>query len=291
MLMVAGDLTQPQLQALAEKYFGRWTGEAARSVPPKTEANLTRHIVIVDKPGSPQSTLRMGHVGLERRHPDHVPAAVMNEILGGLFSSRINLNLREVHGYTYGAGSRFSFRRGKGPFLISTMVRTDATAAAVKEVFSEIDKMRSTLPSAEELNTTIDNGATHSQIEFLAHAAGQLNDVRYRESVLRGVDYLLKAQYASGGWPQFFPDTSGYRKYITFNDGAMIGVYAPDRPGFPWGFVLPLCAAASYAAWSSCKTSANCAKSSARTSSTMPRAVPPATNWSRASAAPWYFCD
>ena len=78
--------------------------------------------------------------------------------------------------------------------------------------------------SADELNTTIDNGATHSQIEFLAHAADRLNDVRYRQSALRGLDYLLTAQYANGGWPQFFPDTSSYRKYITFNDGAMIGV-------------------------------------------------------------------
>jgi PelA/Pel-15E family pectate lyase len=78
--------------------------------------------------------------------------------------------------------------------------------------------------SVGELNTTIDNGATHSQIEFLAHAAIRFDDERYRASALRGIDFLLQAQYPNGGWPQFYPQTKGYRKYITYNDGAMIGV-------------------------------------------------------------------
>jgi PelA/Pel-15E family pectate lyase len=77
---------------------------------------------------------------------------------------------------------------------------------------------------AGELNTTIDNGATHSQIEYLAHAAAKFDDERYRAAALRGIDFLLGAQYPNGGWPQFYPQTKGYRKYITFNDGAMVGV-------------------------------------------------------------------
>jgi PelA/Pel-15E family pectate lyase len=86
-------------------------------------------------------------------------------------------------------------------------------------------EQRRALEAAEgELNTTIDNGATHSQIEFLAHAATRFDDGRYRAAVLRGIDYLLSAQYPNGGWPQFYPQTKGYRRYITFNDGAMVGV-------------------------------------------------------------------
>jgi zinc protease len=160
-LLVAGDFTEPQLKALAEKYFGGWTGVATKQGPPTVSDTLKRRIVIVDKPGSPQSMLRIGQVGLERKNPDYVPVNVMNDILGGLFSSRIMLNLREVHGYTYGAGSAFLFRRGRGPFFVGSMIRTDVTAPAVKEVFTELDKMRSTQPTAEEVNTAKESYIRH----------------------------------------------------------------------------------------------------------------------------------
>ena len=76
----------------------------------------------------------------------------------------------------------------------------------------------------EETNTTFDNGATHSQIHFLAHAYRHTEDERYRDGCLRGIEFILSAQYSSGGWPQFYPDPRGYQRYITFNDGVMIGV-------------------------------------------------------------------
>src|SRR5207253_2207103 len=79
----------------------------------------TRAVHIVSKPDAPQSELRLGHVGLPRRHPDYFPAVIMNAILGGLFSSRINLNLREAHGYTYGAHSYFDWRRQRGPWAVA----------------------------------------------------------------------------------------------------------------------------------------------------------------------------
>jgi PelA/Pel-15E family pectate lyase len=78
--------------------------------------------------------------------------------------------------------------------------------------------------SRGERSTTFDNGATHEHVQFLARAYGMLRDERYREACLRGIEFILGAQYPNGGWPQFFPDTSGYRRYITFNDGAMTGV-------------------------------------------------------------------
>ncbi len=151
-LVVAGDLTQAQLRELAEKYFGGWSGRAQSSPPPQVTATTTRRVVIVNKPGAPQSVLRIGRVGLARNNPDYVPVTIMNEILGGLFSSRINLNLREAHGFTYGAYSVFSFRRGLGPFFVTTMVRTDATAPSVTEIFGELDRMRNSRVKPEELN-------------------------------------------------------------------------------------------------------------------------------------------
>jgi zinc protease len=108
--------------------------------------------VIVAKADAPQSELRVGHVGLPRAHPDFYNVVVMNALLGGLFSSRINLNLREVHAYTYGAHSEFDWRRGSGPFVVSTAVKSDVTGAAAREILHEIERMRAEPPSADELS-------------------------------------------------------------------------------------------------------------------------------------------
>ncbi|MGH9522323.1 MAG: M16 family metallopeptidase [Terriglobales bacterium] len=151
-LSVAGDFTVPQLKALTGKYFGGWTGEAAKHAAPEISSTTEKRIVLVDKPGANQSALRIGEMGLARSNPDFVAVNVMNDILGGLFSSRINLNLREVHGYTYGAFTGFQFRRGAGPFMVGSMIRADATAPAITEVFKELDKMRATEPTAAEMN-------------------------------------------------------------------------------------------------------------------------------------------
>ena len=158
-LIVAGDLTENELRALAEKHFGKWSGKATGMTRPDVQAATTRHILIVDKPGAPQTVLRIGHVGVSRANPDYVPIEVMNTGLGGLFSSRINMNLREKNGYTYGAGSVFQFRRGPGPFFTYSSVRTDVTAPAVHEIFNELERMRATDVSAEELKIAKDSFA------------------------------------------------------------------------------------------------------------------------------------
>jgi zinc protease len=110
----------------------------------------------VNKPDAPQSELRVGHVGLPRKHPDFFPTLVMNAVLGGLFGSRINLNLREEHGYTYGASSFYDWRRGPGPFVISTAVESEVTAPALREILLEIDRIRCEKISAEELSLARD---------------------------------------------------------------------------------------------------------------------------------------
>jgi zinc protease len=156
-LIVAGDLTEAELRQLAEKYFAAWSGDGSAADPPGVKPNRARKVIIIDKPGSPQTTLRVGHIGVARSNPDHVPLTVMNTGLGGLFSSRINMNLREKHGYTYGASSAFLYRRGPGPFLIGTSVRTDVTAPAVREILLEIEKMRSSDVLPEELATAKDS--------------------------------------------------------------------------------------------------------------------------------------
>jgi zinc protease len=155
-LVVAGDINEKELRQLAEKYFGKWSGKNSTVTVPAAETSATRKLIIVDKPGTPQTVLRVGQIGVARSNPDYVPIEVMNTELGGLFSSRINLNLREKNGYTYGAFSVFVFRRGAGPFYSGGSVRTDVTAPATREIFNELERIRTSDFTPDELKTSKD---------------------------------------------------------------------------------------------------------------------------------------
>jgi zinc protease len=150
-LVLSGDLTSDEARALAEKYFGSWKGTTERHEAPAVSVKTTRSISIVDKPGAAQTFLFVAQLGVPRSTPDYVPIEVMNNILGGLFSSRINNNLREEHGYTYGGFSFFMYRRGPGLFAAGGGIRTDATAPAIEELFKELERIRSGPPTREEL--------------------------------------------------------------------------------------------------------------------------------------------
>ncbi len=156
-LVLAGDLTEAQARAFAEKYFGAWKGEGFAAPLPATPAAPAPAIYIWDKPGVPQTSLLAVGVGTSRSTPDYVPLTVMNTVLGGLFSSRLNMNLREKHAYTYGGRSVFDYRRGAGYFWAGGAIRTDATAAATQEIFSELNRMRDTEVTADELKLAKDN--------------------------------------------------------------------------------------------------------------------------------------
>jgi zinc protease len=150
-LIVAGDLSVAQLRSLAEKHFGGWQGKSGTAALPGIAASGSRRILVVDKAKSPQTALFIGQISVPRADADYVPLQVLNIGLGGTFSSRINMNLREKNGYTYGARSQFTFRRGPGPFIVNTSVRTDATAPAIAEIFSEVKNVRGEPFSAAEL--------------------------------------------------------------------------------------------------------------------------------------------
>ena len=156
-LAISGDLTMAQAKELATKYLGTWSGPAAGEVSLATPAPPTRSIAIVDKPGAPQTFLLLASLGAKRSTPDYVPLEVMNTALGGLFSSRINMNLREEHGYTYGAQSFFNYRRGVGPFLAGGAIRTDVTAPATHELFKELTRIREAELTADELQKAKDS--------------------------------------------------------------------------------------------------------------------------------------
>lgn len=152
-LIIAGDLQADEAEEFAREAFGDWTGD--KPAPVNTSdvpARRARAVHVVAKPDAPQSELRIGNVGLPRNHPDYFAAVVMNAVLGGLFSSRINLNLREEHGYTYGAFSHLEWRRQAGPFVVSTAVQSDVTASAAREALTEIERMRAQPVSEDELS-------------------------------------------------------------------------------------------------------------------------------------------
>lgn len=152
-VVLAGDVSPERGAACATLLSGEWNAETtAPTASESGEAAAGSGVHLVAKRDAAQCELRVGHVGVPRHHPDYFPLTVMNAILGGLFSSRINLNLRERHGYTYGAHSGFDWRRGPGPFVVSTAVNTDAAGPATREILSEIERIRNDLVTPDELS-------------------------------------------------------------------------------------------------------------------------------------------
>ncbi len=151
-LIAVGDVRPEQLLAMAEELFGDWEkGEDRKHEAPQPELPSGRVIQVVDRPDAVQSSILIGHKGLPRRHDDFIAVHVMNTLLGGYFGSRLNLNLREDKGFTYGAFSRFEGRIQAGPFSAGAEVRNDVTDRAVDEILKEIRRLVEEPVSVEEL--------------------------------------------------------------------------------------------------------------------------------------------
>jgi predicted Zn-dependent peptidase len=151
-LIVVGDVQPSNVVPLLESAFGSWKPPAAGTPSadlPAAGDPTARRIVIVNKPGAPQSQIRVGWIGVPRSTPDYFALEVMNTVLGGSFSSRLNQNLREEHGYAYGAGSGFAMRREAGPFAAGAAVQADKTAESLTEFFKELNRIRQPVPEAE----------------------------------------------------------------------------------------------------------------------------------------------
>ena len=151
-LLIVGDISLAEAQLLVAPLFGSWErAEApAAAAAPAPAAPVARTIYLVDKPGAAQSVIRIGHVGVPRDNPDYYVLEVFNTILGGSFTSRLNQNLRETHGYTYGASSSFAMRRLAGPFTAGASVQSAKTDSALIEFMRELRRIRDeAVPQAE----------------------------------------------------------------------------------------------------------------------------------------------
>ena len=151
-VIVAGDVTKERAERMLKEQFETWKKSTVTPVKvPSAPQVGSRTVYLVDKPEAPQSEIRIGRVGMDRKTKAYFPLTVMNTVLGGSFSSRLNQNLRETHGYTYGAGSSFDFRPSPGPFMAASAVKTDVTDESLTEFMKELNGILQPIPD-EELN-------------------------------------------------------------------------------------------------------------------------------------------
>ena len=151
-LLVVGDLAPATALPMLEKAFGNWKADGMAPLVadvPSAPQLTKRQVYLVDKPDAAQSQIRIGWVGVSRSTPDYAVLEVLNTVLGGSFTSRLNQNLREKNGYAYGASSGFDMRLSAGPFLASAGVQTDKTADALKEFFNELNGILTPVPPDE----------------------------------------------------------------------------------------------------------------------------------------------
>jgi predicted Zn-dependent peptidase len=155
-LIVVGSIDPEAVMRAAQMRLGDWEGTGPGHREFASAASGGRRVVIVDRPGSVQSELRMGHPGIERTSPRYFPALVLGALLGGVFGSRLNRRLREELGYTYGARAGFDPRRAAGPFSAAAAVQTEVTADAMREMLVQLDRIREAAPDIAELREVRD---------------------------------------------------------------------------------------------------------------------------------------
>lgn len=152
-LIFAGDISVDEATRASRRLLDGWESSESPLNVPGVQAHSVSvpRVTLVEKPEAAQTELRIGHLGVPRAHPRYFELTVLNAVLGGLFSSRINLNLRERHGYTYGAFSGFDWRVHAGPWVVSTAVKSEVSGAAITEILTEIRRIREEQITIDEL--------------------------------------------------------------------------------------------------------------------------------------------
>lgn len=153
-LIVVGDFDSAKIKPLLESKLGsaKWKqGNVPVAAEPAMPAQSGRKIYLVDRPGSVQTSIKVGNVSIKRNDPSYFPMLVANQILGGTAHARLFLNIREAKGFTYGAYSKLASRKEPGAFFAEADVRTDVTNPSLQEFLYELDKMRTTKVKDDEI--------------------------------------------------------------------------------------------------------------------------------------------
>jgi zinc protease len=179
--VVVGDINMEEAKTKLQRVFGNWKSVevANRDVPPAAAPNQIK-IYLVDKPGAPQSVIVMGNPGIRRNDPEYEAVDVMNNVLGGQFTSRINMNLREDKGYAYGASSFFLTTRAPGAFVMYAAVQAQSTKESVAEMLKELRDITSSRPlTQEEVTKSKDNliKSYPQQFQTFSGIAAQLAEI------------------------------------------------------------------------------------------------------------------
>ena len=194
-LIAVGDTNHQEIARIAAAAFSDWTGEAQDGPAESGSLPAPSPLTIVPRPGAPQSELRIGHVAVPRDTPDYHALVVGNMILGGQFVSRINLNLREDKGFTYGARTAFEFRRRPGPFVLQVGVQTAATVRAIEESIGELSAIRGPRPvTPEELS-----------LATAALTRGYARNFETAEQISRGAMQIALYDLPDDYFAQFVP--------------------------------------------------------------------------------------
>ena len=180
-LLLVGDLTPAEARAVAQQAYGSWsaTRSAAATIDNPIRASSGTRVILIDRPGSVQSSIIIGQPGFRATDPDYLAMVALNQIFGGGFSNRVNLNLREKHGYTYGAGSTLDLRPGSGAFRVSSEVRSNATDSALVEVVNEYKRIVGEPVPATELQGSLNSlvSGFPSSVQTVQQLAGRIQQL------------------------------------------------------------------------------------------------------------------
>jgi predicted Zn-dependent peptidase len=219
-----GAISPGALKEKLESAWSGWSGKAAAGTAVSNAAQVKgRRILLIDKPGAAQTVIRVGRIGVERLTPDYYRLVVLNTIFGGSFTSRLNSNLREKNGYSYGAWSTYGFRPAKGPFLIGTSVQTDVTDKALTEIFNEIDALK------KLTQTEIDKAKNYEALSYPSNFASvQSLAGMLTEKVIYGLPDTYFNDYTQN---ILRVDLSGLRKAVstTIDASNVVIVLVGDR--------------------------------------------------------------
>jgi len=180
-LLLVGDLSPAEARSIAQQAYGSWTATRTGQTPVENpiRASSGTRVILIDRPGSVQSSIIIGQPGFRATDPDYLNMVALNRVLGGGFNSRVNMNLREKHGYTYGAGSTLDLRPGGGAFRISSDVRTNATDSALVEAVGEYKRITSEPVPVPELQGAVNNliSAFPNAVQTVQGLAGRLQQL------------------------------------------------------------------------------------------------------------------